>query len=53
MEEGPEIQSYLLSKTGQRTVPSVWIHGQHIGGNDDFQSANRIGKVKKLLAEKP
>ena len=25
MEEGSEIQSYLLEKTGQRTVPNIFI----------------------------
>lgn len=25
MEEGPDMQAYLMDKTGQRTVPSVWI----------------------------
>ena len=25
MDEGSEIQSYLLDKTGQRTVPNIFI----------------------------
>ena len=25
MDEGSEIQSYLLAKTGQRTVPNIFI----------------------------
>lgn len=29
--EGAEIQSFLLQKTGQRTVPNVFVKGQHIG----------------------
>ena len=24
-EDGPELQSYLLEKTGQRTVPNIFI----------------------------
>mmetsp|Transcript_26714 Transcript_26714/g.58159 ORF Transcript_26714/g.58159 Transcript_26714/m.58159 type:complete len:157 (-) Transcript_26714:685-1155(-) len=32
--EGDEIQDTLFSLTGQRTVPSVFIGGQHVGGCD-------------------
>ena len=28
---GPEIQNELLEKTGQKTVPNVFIRGKHIG----------------------
>lgn len=31
-EEGIRMQDYLLSKSGQRTVPNVYIGQQHIGG---------------------
>jgi glutaredoxin 3 len=31
-EEGAAIQDYLQKKTGQRTVPNVWIKQQFIGG---------------------
>ncbi len=36
-EDGWMIQNELMDVTGQRTVPNVFIHGQHIGGNDDVQ----------------
>ncbi len=26
---------YVAEKTGQRTVPNVFVNGNHIGGNDD------------------
>jgi glutaredoxin 3 len=29
--QGAEIQSALLEKTGQSTVPSVWVNGKFIG----------------------
>ena len=25
----------LLQRTGQRTVPSAWFNGKHVGGSDD------------------
>jgi len=47
---GSEIQSTLLGMTGQRTVPSVWINGKHIGGNDDTQAAFRSGSLSQMLS---
>jgi glutaredoxin 3 len=47
---GDAIQQALAKKTGQRTVPSVFVNGQHVGGNDDAQSAHSTGKIGKLLA---
>jgi glutaredoxin len=38
--------------TGQRTVPSVFIKGTHVGGNDDTQRGLRDGSVQRMLAEK-
>jgi glutaredoxin 3 len=31
------------------TVPNVFVNGQHIGGNDDTQSAIKSGKIAQLL----
>ncbi|GAA5878364.1 hypothetical protein JCM8547_007532 [Rhodosporidiobolus lusitaniae] len=50
MDEGSEWQNYLAEKTGQRTVPSVFINKQHIGGNSDLQAKHKSGELKKLLA---
>ncbi|KAF8604910.1 glutaredoxin [Ceratobasidium sp. AG-I] len=50
-DDGAEIQAYLLEKTGQRTVPNIFISQTHVGGNDDFQSGRRDGKVAKLIAQ--
>jgi len=33
-DDGGDLQAQLLQMTGQRTVPSVWIKGQHVGGCD-------------------
>ncbi|CAO3643649.1 unnamed protein product [Mucor hiemalis] len=49
-ELGGEIQNYLLEKTGQRTVPNVFVAKQHIGGSDDLQKANDDGKLQTLLS---
>ena len=35
MDEGDAIQSALFEKTGQKTVPNVFVSGQHIGEYKD------------------
>jgi glutaredoxin 3 len=49
MESGSAIQNTLASMTGQRTVPSVWVNGKFIGGNDDVQNAYKRGKLLPML----
>jgi len=44
-KNGAEIQAELLTQTGQRTVPSVWFRGEHIGGCDDTLAAIAAGKL--------
>ncbi|KAJ7917967.1 thioredoxin-like protein, partial [Mycena leptocephala] len=50
-EDGPAIQGYLADKTGQRTVPNIFINKQHVGGNDDTQAAFKTGQLKRLVNE--
>jgi glutaredoxin 3 len=48
-DDGAALQDYLAEKTGQRTVPNVFIKQKHIGGNDNLQGLHRIDGIKKLL----
>lgn len=50
LQEGNDIQRALTEITGQRTVPSVWVKGQFIGGNDDTHGVFRSGKLKEMLS---
>lgn len=46
---GSQVQNYLASKTGQRTVPNVFIGGKHIGGSDAVFALNEKGELVPLL----
>ncbi|KAG0310911.1 glutaredoxin [Dissophora globulifera] len=46
---GQQVQEYLLQKTGQRTVPNIFINKEHVGGNSDLIAANGSGKLDKML----
>lgn len=49
LDDGDAIQATLLDLTKQRTVPNVFINGEHLGGNDDTQKAAKSGKLAELL----
>ena len=40
---GEAMQTYLAKKTGQRTVPNVFVNKKHVGGNDKVQAAAKSG----------
>eukprot|EP01028_Stygiella_incarcerata_P000328 TRINITY_DN1036_c0_g1_i1.p1 TRINITY_DN1036_c0_g1~~TRINITY_DN1036_c0_g1_i1.p1 ORF type:complete len:200 (+),score=37.93 TRINITY_DN1036_c0_g1_i1:78-677(+) len=45
------IALYLMEKTGQRTVPSIFIDGVHIGGNSDLETYKTTKKFIDLKHE--
>ena len=49
-QDGAALQSALAARTGQRTVPSTFVRGAHVGGNDAVQAAARSGFLDALLA---
>lgn len=50
--DGLALQEELTSMTGQRTVPNIFVHGRHVGGNDDIQRLQRQGKLEELIKAK-
>ncbi|KTD66815.1 MULTISPECIES: glutaredoxin 3 [Legionella] len=45
----PELRDEMISKSGRRTVPQIFINGQHIGGCDDLYALDAQGKLDTLL----
>lgn len=35
---------------GGRTVPQIFINGQHVGGSDELHALDRAGKLESLLS---
>ena len=48
-ETGNQIKAYLTHKTGQSTVPNIFIDGQHLGGNSDLQAKHQEGALEEWL----
>ncbi|KAG2196957.1 hypothetical protein INT46_008128 [Mucor plumbeus] len=49
--EGEAIPAYLLEKTGQYTVPNVFVNKTHLGGSDDLTMAESDGTFQKLHSQ--
>jgi glutaredoxin 3 len=49
VDNGAAIQDALKEISGQRTVPNVFVKGDHLGGNDDTQAAAASGKLQEML----
>ncbi|KAK9711004.1 Glutaredoxin [Basidiobolus ranarum] len=50
LPNGSDIQATLMDLSGQRTVPNIYVKGQHLGGCDDLLKAISSGKLKNMLA---
>ena len=48
-KDGRKIQSILFELTKQRTVPNIFIAGQHVGGNSDLHRLAKSGDLKARL----
>jgi len=46
----PELRMDMMRKSGQRTVPQIWIGDKHIGGCDDLWALERSGELDLILA---
>ncbi|XP_073228349.1 thioredoxin reductase 1, cytoplasmic-like isoform X2 [Porites lutea] len=49
LDNGTTIHEKLKEMTGQRTVPNVFIRGNHIGGADDTTKLHEEGKLMNLI----
>ena len=45
----PELRLVMMQKTGQRTVPQIYIGTHHVGGYDDLASLEHSGELAGLL----
>lgn len=47
----PTRRAEMMEKTGQRTVPQIYIGETHVGGYDDLVSLDQEGELAGLLAD--
>lgn len=49
VDERPELRDEMISKSGRRTVPQIFINKQPIGGCDELHALDASGQLDKLL----
>jgi glutaredoxin 3 len=45
----PQQREHMMSLTGRRTVPQIFIGDTHVGGCDDLVALDRSGGLSPLL----
>ena len=50
IDKDPAQREIMMTKTGRRTVPQIYIGDTHVGGYDDLVALDRAGKLDLLLA---
>ncbi|HPF25292.1 MAG: glutaredoxin 3 [Steroidobacteraceae bacterium] len=49
IEATPQKRSEMLTRSGQRTVPQIFIGEHHVGGSDDLHALEAAGGLDPLL----
>lgn len=47
----PDKLGEMVERSQRRTVPQVFIGGQHVGGYDDLSALDRAGRLDAMLAQ--
>ena len=50
LEAHHEQREEMIRRSGRRTVPQVFIGGEHVGGCDDLHALDAAGGLDPLLA---
>ena len=51
VDADPVARAHMMEITGRRTVPQIFINGEHIGGSDELAALESAGKLDPLLAQ--
>lgn len=50
VDREPRLRDEMIAKSGQFTVPQIWIGERHVGGFTDLKALDRVGQLDKLLS---
>jgi len=50
VESAAEKRAEMISRSGRRSVPQIFIGEQHVGGSDDLADLEAAGKLDALLS---
>ena len=46
----PAKRSEMMERSGRRTVPQIFIGGEHVGGSDELYALEQAGRLDAMLA---
>lgn len=49
----PDLRSWISERTGQRTVPQVFVNGEALGGFTDIAALDQRGLLDSKLSREP
>ena len=49
LDERPEARTEMMTRSGRRTVPQIFIGDTHVGGCDDLYALDAAGGLDPLL----
>lgn len=49
VDGNPELRQEAMQRSGQRTVPQIWVGDTHVGGCDDLFALERAGALDGLI----
>lgn len=51
VSQDPGLRAKMTQRAnGRRTVPQIFIGGEHVGGSDDLHALDHAGKLDPMLA---
>ncbi|MCH1488345.1 MAG: glutaredoxin 3 [Pseudomonadales bacterium] len=49
VDNQPALRADVMQRSGQRTVPQIWIGEHHVGGYTDLAELDKRGELEQLL----
>lgn len=51
LDAEPDKRAEMISRTGRKTVPQIFIGDFHVGGFDDLDALEQAGDLDRILAD--
>ena len=49
VDQQPQLRADMMRKSGQRTVPQIWVGDSHVGGYTDLAALDSSGELDTLI----
>ena len=49
VDQQPQLRADIMRKSGQRTVPQIWVGDSHVGGYTDLAALDSSGELDTLI----